>query len=74
MLTYTKTGAMRYRVHKPLFGAPLLVLQIEIHRKGFEVMDSYGSSFDRDDTFWRDATVEDISEGLDAAPQKKESK
>lgn len=61
-MTHTKTGNTRYRIQKRWFAEPLLVLQIEIHRKGYEVVDSYGTSFDRDDCFWRDATIQDISE------------
>ena len=61
-MTYSKTGKTRYRVQPRWFTQPVLVLQIEVRRKGFEVVDSQGTTFHRDDCFWCDATVQDISE------------
>lgn len=55
------TGATRHRVQTRLFRSPLIVLQVELHSKGYCVDDSYGSGRDVDYTWWRDATLEDIS-------------
>ena len=61
MITYQLTGETRYRVESRLFKDPLIVLQVQIHRKGFEVMDSYGGlSQDFDDYIWRDARLQDL--------------
>jgi hypothetical protein len=46
----------------------LLVLQVEIHRKGYEVMDSYGGmGQDFDDYIWRDARLEDFKLAMEEA-------
>ena len=61
MITYQLTGKTRYRVETRWFKKPLLVVQVEVHRKGSEVMDSYGNwSMDFDDCIWRDARFEDL--------------
>lgn len=61
MITYKLTGKTRHRIETFWFRKPLLVLQVEIHRKGFQVMDSYGGmSQDFDDYIWRDAKLEDL--------------
>ena len=61
MISYQLTGKARYRVHTRWFKPPLIVMQVEVHRKGHEVMDSYGGmSQDFDDYIWRDARLEDL--------------
>ena len=61
MITYQLTGKTRYRMESRWFKKPLIVVQVEIHRKGWEVMDSYGGmTQDFDDHIWRDARLEDL--------------
>jgi hypothetical protein len=61
MISYQLTGKTRYRVETRWFKKPLLVVQVEIHRKGSEVTDSYGNwTLDFDDYIWRDAKLEDL--------------
>lgn len=50
------TGRTRYRLQNRLFGKPLVVLQVE-----FE--DDHGF-FEGQRFKWRDATFEDITEGM----------
>ena len=64
-LAYAPSGRTRHRLNVSRFGKPTLVLQVEIHCTGYEITDAYGSSVDRDDYYWRDATVEDITMGDD---------
>lgn len=61
MITRTLTGNTRCRVVARLFRDPLLVLQVEVHRKGYEVCGPYGeTTMDFDDYVWRDAKLEDL--------------
>lgn len=61
MILHTLTGRKRHRTHKP-FGKPiLLVLQLELHVTGYEVLDAYGGCVERDDYVWRDATTADLT-------------
>jgi hypothetical protein len=61
MISYQLTGKARYRVHTRWFKPPLIVMQVEIHRKGYELTDSYGGTTqDFDDYIWRDARLEDL--------------
>ena len=52
------TGSTRYRIHKPLMGKPLLVLQVE---EAMEV-DDYAGGYVHTSRYrrWRDAKMEDI--------------
>ncbi len=61
MLTSKLTGAVRQRPVSRLFRKPLLVLQVEVHVKGYEVEDSRGNGRDLDYTYWRDGEVEDLA-------------
>lgn len=60
MTTSTPTGRIRHRVHKPMFCAPVLVLQVEVRIKG-RYSDMHGDGPDIDRTEWRDARVEDVT-------------
>lgn len=64
----TKTGNKRYRVETRLFNAPLVVLQLEWNVSGDARWDNSGGIIDYetipDYKEWRDATVEDLTEGL----------
>ena len=61
MISYQLTGKIRHRIETRWFKKPLLVLQVEIHRKGSGVMDSNGGrTLDFDDYIWRDARLEDL--------------
>jgi hypothetical protein len=57
-VTHTKTGAKRHRVETSWFRKPLVVLQVEVHAKGYDP----GFGTDVDYSYWRDARVEDITE------------
>lgn len=59
MVTETLTGRTRVRPLKRWFRAPLLIMQVEVHRKG-TIVDSRGESDAVDFTEWRDAVVEDF--------------
>jgi hypothetical protein len=62
-VTHTKTGAKRHRVETRWFRKPLVVLQVEVHAKGYEVLaHPYGMGQDVDHRYWRDAQVQDITE------------
>ena len=62
-VTHTKTGAKRHRVETRWFRAPLVVLQVELHAKGYSFDGPYaGMGRDVDYKYWRDAQVEDITE------------
>jgi len=54
------TGRTKYRLHKPLFGASLLVLMVEEHHSDgppdFNGMPTY-----LEGCVWRDARVEDLA-------------
>lgn len=52
------TGRTRYRHAKPMFGRPLLVLQVE--ETGYEFDHAGGYIDSRAVTRWRDATLEDV--------------
>lgn len=56
----TLTGKTRHRVHKPLFGTALLVLQVEYTRD--HSRDLYGSGYYDywTTSHWRDATLDDV--------------
>lgn len=63
-MTHTLTGKRRHRLYKPWFRAPVLVLQVEMRVTGVEWRYS-PYDVDRvevDNTFWRDATAEDLTE------------
>ncbi|HEX5126384.1 MAG TPA: hypothetical protein VFW00_06565 [Rhodocyclaceae bacterium] len=60
-VTANLTGKTRHRIYKPLFGRPLLVLQVEEHREGYSPGEMAGDGCDVDYSFWRDATAEDIT-------------
>ena len=57
---HSLTGRTRYRTYRPLFSSNKLVLQVEVHVKGYHV-DHYLLSNDIDYKYWRDATVEDVT-------------
>ena len=61
MLKCEATGRTRHRIHTQLCKSPVLVLQVEIHVTGYEVLDAYGGGLDRDGYHWRDATVGDVT-------------
>jgi hypothetical protein len=61
-ITRTLTGQQRYRQKKRLFGAPLLVLQVEVRESGVRFV-NYNVSIEAetiDRTFWRDAEPGDF--------------
>jgi hypothetical protein len=61
MIAYQLTGKTRYRIETRCFKKPLVVVQVEVHRKGSEPTDSNGNwSWDFDDYVWRDAQMEDF--------------
>jgi hypothetical protein len=61
MITYKLTGKSRYRIETRWFKKPLVVMQVQLHRKGSEPIDSYGNwSMEFDDYVWRDAQLEDL--------------
>lgn len=66
MIVSKLTGRTRHRHHvvPHLFGENkvLMVLQAEVHSKGYEVLDSRGNSRDVDSLWWRDAELEDMLE------------
>lgn len=50
----------RYRLHTPMLGRPMLVLQVQETRP---VTTNIGGYIDTESmTYWRDATTEDVSE------------
>ena len=62
-VTHTKTGAKRHRVETSWFRKPLVVLQVEVHAKGYDYSEPYsGGAVDVDHCYWRDAQVQDITE------------
>ncbi len=60
MINEKLTGQTRYRLHNPIFGAPLLVLQVEVEwgegDPDFNGMPSYPPG-----KGWRDAKVSDLT-------------
>lgn len=60
------TGRTRYRVHKSFFGAPMVVLQIEW--KGIHTYCVGGFIDSEWMTFWRDASIEDVTEANPVTP------
>lgn len=62
MVTESLTGRRRHRIHLPLFGAPLLVLQVEVNRTGYEPFT------DKVYTRWRDAGAEDLEQTEEVRP------
>ncbi len=64
MIDEELTGNTRYRIQTRFMGGnPLVVLQVEIHRTGYYMVNEGGrvESEDVDSTFFRDAAVEDIT-------------
>jgi hypothetical protein len=63
-VTHTKTGAKRHRVETRWFRKPLVVLQVEVHAKGYDPGFGlpYPMGTDVDYHYWRDAQVQDITE------------
>jgi hypothetical protein len=58
------TGRKRYRIEKPLFRKPRLVLQLEETGRETEFLGGYIEHYTVNR--WRDATVEDLSvEGVE---------
>ncbi len=59
-MNHKLTGRTKYRLHKPLFGDPLLVLMVEEHRSDgpptFDGLPEY-----LEGCVWRDATVGDLA-------------
>jgi hypothetical protein len=60
--TQILTGKTRLRVKKSLFGSSL-VYQVEVKETGVH-FDHYGDSRGYEQTFWRDARVEDVTEAI----------
>lgn len=58
-MSETLTGNTRCRIQKRLFREPLLVLQVEVRREGYD-SDPDGCGGYYDYTAWRDARVEDL--------------
>ena len=56
-MSETLTGNTRCRIQKRLFREPLLVLQVEVRREGYDP-DSCADYYDY--TVWRDTKVEDL--------------
>ena len=56
-MSETLTGNTRCRIQKRLFREPLLVLQVEVRREGYDP-DSCAGYYDY--TVWRDTKVEDL--------------
>ena len=62
-ITHTLTGNKRHRAEPRRFREPLMVLQVEVHAKGYEYpSESYGARQDVNYRFWRDAQIQDITE------------
>ena len=60
-MSETLTGNTRCRIQKRLFREPLLVLQVEVRRKGCDPdSDSDSCAGYYDYTDWRDIKVEDL--------------
>lgn len=59
-LTVKLTGQKRVRIQKRLFRQPLLVVQVEVHEKGYK-FDYDGDSYNVDYKYWRDAQVTDVN-------------
>ena len=62
MIAIKLTGNTRYRIETRWFKEPLVVLQVEVHRKGYETLDAYGyyETRDVDECIWRDARLQDL--------------
>ena len=62
MISVQLTGNTRYRIQTRWFKEPLVVLQVEFHRKGYETLDAYGyyETRDVDEYVWRDARLQDL--------------
>lgn len=58
--TMTATGRIRYRVHKPLFRAAVVVVQVEWRIKG-TYHDQHGMGTDFNYLEWRDARIQDLT-------------
>lgn len=52
------TGRTRYRLYKPTFGKPLLVLQVEVAGREYDYAGGYVHGTDV--IGWRDALLEDV--------------
>ena len=61
------TGRKRFKLVKPLFSAPLMVLQLEKVRSGRTHMYNECGRVEIDDlpdlTYWENATIEDVTSG-----------
>jgi len=55
------TGKTRHRMHKPLFGSPVFILQVE---REYFVFENVGNVYIDGDhqTRWEDATFSDLQE------------
>ena len=61
MIKRTLTGNYRHRVETRWFRKPLLVLQAEVHCKGYTLGDAYpGDTRDVDEFVWQDAGLENL--------------
>jgi hypothetical protein len=63
MITNELTGKTRYRVQKRFLKPPLIIVQVEIHKKGTTYLSSgyYGYSQEVNYFVWEDATLENLS-------------
>lgn len=62
-VTVTRTGRVRTRLLLRWFRKPLLIMQVEEHKKGWYYgPDPNFGAIDIDRTEWRDATVEDLTQ------------
>ena len=61
------TGRTGYRIQPRFLRSPLVVLQVEVRQHGYYMVNMGGrvESEDVDNTFYRDATVEDITRNLE---------
>lgn len=57
------TGRTRYTTYNRMFRDPLIILQVEIRVQGFEY-DGQSSGHNVDYTYWRNATLADISTNI----------
>ncbi len=59
------TGEKRYRAQHRLFKTDLVVLQVEVNKKGWytALVGGVVDTVDVDENYWRDARVRDITTG-----------
>ncbi len=60
MVKHKLTGKVRHRYQRKWFGSGYLVVQVEVHVGGYQVIDVHGGH-DINSYYWRDATIEDVS-------------